>query len=175
MTYKVKDTALNVLSTVNSVTYAPNPELLMSSVLETLRWSLKYGISKDTAKCVSIYGLVEMALGNAAYGVNPCKLAVELAEKNNLMDTEYLPTSAVYGFVLALHTSYIAELETGYLHYGFMDIAFFYFYSYCSGKPLEALEADMQEYARQMKEYNQVLQLQFLSLTWQTALHLMQQ
>ncbi len=118
----------------------------------------------------SIYGLVEMALGNAAYGVNPCKLAVELSEKNNLVDTEYSPTSAVYGFVLALHTSYITGLEMGDLHYGSMNITFFHFYSDCSGKPLDALEANMQEYARQMKEYKQVLQLQFPSLIWQTTL-----
>ncbi len=186
MTDKVKHTALDVLSTVNSAMYASNPELLMCSVLKTLRWSLKYGISKDTAKCVSFYGLVEMALGNASYGAKACKLAVELAEKNNLMDTEYSPTSAVYGFVLPwttpLHTcsnkllaGYNAGLETGDLHYGFMNITLFCFFSYCSGKPFEALEADMREYARQMKEYNQVLQLQFLSLTWQTVLNLMGQ
>jgi hypothetical protein len=184
MVDKVKHTALDVLSTVNSSMYACNPDLLMCSVLKTLRWSLKYGVSKDTAKCISFYGLVEMALGNQEYGTKACKLAVELAEKHGIMDTEYSPTSAVYGFVLPwttpLHTcsnkllaGYNAGLETGDLHYGFMNITLFCFFSYCTGKPFAGLEADIREYARQMKEYNQMLQLQFLSLTWQTILNLM--
>lgn len=176
--------ALNIMSTVNSSLYAASPDLLMCMVLKTLRWSLKFGISKDTSKCVSFYGLVEMALGNAEAGTEACKLAVKLAEKQKLMDTEYSPTAAVYGFVLPwtnpLHicskqllAGYKTGFETGDLHYGFMNINAFCFFCYCTGKPFSNLEEDMREYARQMKEYNQSLQLQFLSLTWQTVLNLM--
>ena len=178
--------ALDILSTVSSSMYASNPDLLMCSVLKTLRWSLKYGICKDTAKCVSFYGLVEMALGNAELGTKACKLAVKLAERHDLMTTEYSPTSAVYGFVLPwttpLHScanqlvaGYNCGLETGDLHYGFMNIVLFCFFCYCMGKPCKALEADMREYAKQMREYDQSLQLQFLSLTWQLILNLMGQ
>lgn len=97
MTDNVKHVAIDILAMVNSSMYAANPDLMAVSVLKTLRWSLKYGVSKDTAKCVSFYGLVEMALGNAEYGTKACELAVELAKKRNLMDTEYSPTAAVYG------------------------------------------------------------------------------
>lgn len=176
--------ALDILTAVNSSMYGCNPDLLMCSVLKTLRWSLKYGVSKDTAKCVSFYGLVEMALGNINYGSEACKLAIKLAEKENLMNTEYAPIGASYGFVLPwttpMHTcsskllvGYNLGLETGDLHYGFLNVTLFCYFSYCCGKPFDGLESDMREYAQQMREYKQSLQLQFLRLTWQTILNLM--
>lgn len=184
MTDNNKLVALEIIAHVNSSMYACNPDLLMCSVLKTLRWSLKYGLARDTAKCVSFFGLVEMALGNVAYGREACNLAIKLAEKQHLMNTEYAPIGACYGFVLPwttpMHTcssklllGYNLGLESGDLHYGFLNITLYCYFLYCCGKPFEGLESDMRQYARQMREYKQLLQLQFLRLTWQAILNLM--
>jgi predicted ATPase len=125
-----------------------------------------------------------MALGNIEAGTKACKIAVQLAEKQRLMASEFAPISAVYGFVFpwtsSLHscrnhllTGYKIGLQSGDLENAFMNITLYCFFCFSSGKPLSDLEADMRDYGRQMREYNMTLQLQFLSLTWQTILNLM--
>ena len=176
--------ALEIIATMQSSLYAANPVLLTCTVLKTLRWSLKYGITKHTSKCVGVYALLEIALGSIDSGTKASKLALQLAEKQNLMASEYAPIASAYGFVLPWTTSlhvcsehvysgYNTGLARGDLEYGFMNIVLYCFFRYTSGKPFSDLEADMRVYAAQMDENNQELQLQFLKLTWQTVLNLM--
>lgn len=180
----VKHVAIEILSAVNSSLYAASPELLLCSVLKALRWSLKYGLSKETPKSLGFYSLLEMAMGNPDAALTTAKLALTLAEKQNLMNTEFSPISSVYGFVLpwttplhvcrnALLTGYERGMQNGDLQYAFMNITLYCFFCFSEGKPLVDVEANMRDYGRQMKDYNQSLQLQFLCLTWQTALNLM--
>jgi tetratricopeptide (TPR) repeat protein len=70
-------------------------------------------------------------------------------------------------------TGYTIGLQSGDLENAFMSIALYCFFCFSSGKPLLDLEADMRDYARQMREYNMTLHLQFFSLLWQTILNLM--
>jgi predicted ATPase len=184
MTDENKTMAISILRTVNASLYGSNPDLFMCTVLRTVRWSLKYGISKHSSRCIGLYGLVEMALGDVEGGTKACKLAIQLAEKQRLMSSEYAPTAIAYGFVLPWTTSiyvcqkwmlngYNVGLQEGDLEYAFINITLYCFMCYSSGKPLVDLEADMRDYANQMAENNQTLQLNFLSLTWQTVLNLM--
>ena len=184
ITDEKKLVALDIVTTTTSSLYASNPDLYMCTVLKTLRWSLKYGISKHSSRCVALYGLVEMALGSIESGTKACEIAVKLAEKQGLMASEFAPITMVYGFVYpwtrSLHacgnhllTGYNVGLESGDLEYAFINIVMYCFFCFSSGKPLSDLEADMRDYARQMREFSMTLQLQFLCLTWQTVLNLM--
>ena len=172
-----KKIALDYIVAMNSSMYAANPELLVCTVLKTLRWSLKHGLSKETSRCVGVFALLEMALGDIKTATRTAKFAVELAEKEGLMISEYAPISSVYGFVLPWTTSlhdcrnklfegYVIGKQTGDLEYGFMNIVLYCFFSFCSGKPLSELESAMRKYGREMRASNQALQLQFLCLTW---------
>ena len=181
---KRKQVALDIVAAMNSSMYAANPELLVCTVLKTLRWSLKYGVSKETSRCVGVFALLEMAMGNTKAATSASKLSIKLAEKQGLMTSEYAPTSSAYGFVLPWTTSlhacrnqlfqgYDAGMQSGDLEYGYMNIVLYCFFCFCSGKPLSELEDDMRNYGHQMRACNQALQLQFLCLTWQTILNLM--
>lgn len=59
-----KSAALEISTTVNSSLYAANPTLYSTITLKTLRWSLNYGITNHTVKCIGIYALFEMVFGN---------------------------------------------------------------------------------------------------------------
>ncbi|KAG7363761.1 multi-sensor signal transduction multi-kinase [Nitzschia inconspicua] len=156
----------------------------MTGVLKILRWSLKYGTTKHTSRAIGLYGLVETALGNLEGGTKACAIALQLAEEQGILTSEYAPTASVYGFVFPwthpLHTcqkrlyeGYKVGLQTGDMEYAMMNIALYGFFCYSTGKPLSNLEADMRDYAEQMEECNMMLQLKFLSLTWQTILNLL--
>jgi predicted ATPase len=184
MDNKNKEVGMDILTSVTSSLYAANPDLYMTGILKILRWSLKYGTTKHTSRCIGLYGLVEMALGNLEGGTSACKLAVQLAEEQDLMKSEYAPITSVYGFVFPwthplqncqkkLYDGYNVGLQTGDMEYAMMNIALFGFFCYSNGKPLSDLEADMRDYAEQMEECNMMLQLKFLSLTWQTILNLL--
>jgi predicted ATPase len=179
-----KYVAIDVFSAVNSSLYAANPALLLCIVLKALRWSLKYGLSKETPKSIGFYALLQMAMGNPKLALSSAKLALSLAEKQNLINTEFSPISSVYGFVFPwtapLHvcrnnllSGYNSGLQNGDLHHAFINVTLYCFFCFTEGKPLVDVEANMREFGRQMKECNQSLQLQFLSLTWQTTLNLM--
>jgi hypothetical protein len=111
----------------------------MTSVLKILRWSLKYGTTKHTARCVGLYGMVEMALGNPEGGTSACKIAVQLAEERGLMKSEYAPISSVYGFAFSwthplqncqkkLYDGYNVGLQTGDMEYAMMNIVLYAFF-----------------------------------------------
>lgn len=179
-----KKIALDIITAMNSSLYASNPELLVCFVLKTLRWSLKYGVSKDTPKCVGVFALLEMAMGNTKAATSAAYLSIKLAEKHGLMATEYAPMSSAYGFVLpwttslhdcknSLYSGFDLGQRTGDLEYAYMNAVLYCFFCFCLGKPLNALETDMRNYGRQMRASNQALQLQFLCLTWQTTMNLM--
>ena len=181
---KSKIVALEIVNTMISSMYASNPELYMCTVLKTVRWSLKYGISKHSSRCIALYGQVEFALGSIELGTKACEIAVKLAEKQGLMTSNFAPVATVYGFIYpwtsSLHacgnhllTGYNFGLKSGDLEHAFMNIVLYCFFCFSSGTPLSDLEADMRDYARQMREFNMTLQLQFLCLTWQAVLNLM--
>ena len=172
-----KNIALDYIVAMNTSMYAANPELLMCTVLKTLRWSLKYGLSKDTPRCVGVFALLEMALGDTNAATRAAKLAIELAEKQGLMSSEYAPIASVHGFVLPWTTSlhdcrkqvfqgYAIGTQTGDLEYGYMNIVLYCFFCFCSGKPLTELEYSMRNFGSELRSNNQLLQLQFLCLTW---------
>ena len=172
-----KQIALDYIAAMNSSMYAASPELLVCTVLKTLRWSLKYGLSKETSRCVGVFSLLEMALGDTKAATRAAKFAIELAEKQGLMTSEYAPIASVYGFVLPWTTSlhdcrkqvyqgYAIGTQTGDLEYGYMNIVLYCFFCFCSGKPLTELEVSMRNYGRELRSSNQFLQLQFLCLTW---------
>jgi predicted ATPase len=90
----------------------------------------------------------------------------------------------VYGFIfpwtVPLHVcrsnlliGYNQGIQNGDLQYAFMNVTLYCFFCFIEGKPLVDVEANMRDFGGQMKECNQSLQLQFLSLTWQTTLNLM--
>jgi predicted ATPase len=181
---KNKIVALDIVLTMNSSSYASNPDLYICAVMKAVRWSLKYGISKHSSKCIAIYGLVDMALGNIEAGTKACKIALQLAEKQRLMASEFAPIKEVYGFVFPwtspLHscrnhllTGYEIGLQRGDLEVAFINITLYCKFCFYSGKRFSEIEADMRDYGRQMRVYNMTLPLQFLSLTWQTILNLM--
>jgi predicted ATPase len=100
------------------------------------------------------------------------------------MKSEYAPTSSVYGFVYPwthplqncqkkLYESYNVGIQNGDKEYAMMNIALYAFFCYSCGKALVDLEADVRDYAGQMEQFNMMLQLKFLSLTWQTVLNLL--
>ena len=179
-----KIAALDIIVAMTSSLYAANPDLYMCTILKTLRWSLKYGNTKYTSRCIALYGVVDMALGSIQAGTKACDIALRLAEKQGLMDSEYAPITMVYGFVYPWTTSlqscgnhllrgYNIGLVRGDLEFAFINVVMYCFFCFCAGKPLSDLEADMRDYARQMREFKMELQLQFLCLTWQTILNLM--
>ncbi|KAG7363763.1 multi-sensor signal transduction multi-kinase [Nitzschia inconspicua] len=179
-----KKVGMNIFSTVTSSLYAANPDLYMTGVLKILRWSLKYGTTKHTSRAIGLYGLVETALGNLEGGTKACTIALQLAEEQGILTSEYAPTASVYGFVFPwtrpmhtcqkrLYEGYKVGLQTGDMEYAVMNIVLYGFFCYSTGKPLSNLEADMRDYAEQMKECRMLQQLKFLSLTWQTILNLL--
>jgi predicted ATPase len=181
---KNKMMALQIIAAMNSSMYASSPELLLCTVLKTLRWSLKFGVSKQTPICIGFYAVLEMAMGSTKSATSACKISLKLAEKLCLMHTEYAPTASAYGFVLPWTTplqdcanhllgGYNNGIQAGDLEYAFMNITLYCFFRFSLGKTLSELERSMRDFAFQMKEYDQFLQLQFLSLTWQTVLNLM--
>ncbi|CAJ1931131.1 unnamed protein product [Cylindrotheca closterium] len=176
--------ALDLLTAVNSSLYAVNPDLMVSSVLKIMRWSLKYGTSEHTCRSLGVFALVDFALGTVKTAQKPCKLAIELAKKQNLMETQHAPISAAYGFVLPwiepmsgrakeLYLGYQIGCETGDLEFGMMNIALYGFFCFSIGKPLSNLEADFADYSKQMQDCNMELQRNFLCLTWQIVLNLL--
>lgn len=179
-----KKVAIDIMTSVTSSLYAANPDFYMTGVLQILRWSLKYGTTKHTSRCIGLYGLVEFALGNVEGGTKASQLALDLAEELGVMKSEYAPTASVYGFVFPwtqslhvcqkkLYDGYKLGLQTGDMEYAMMNIALFGFFCYSAGKALSDLEKDMRDYAEQMEECNMMSQLKFLALTWQTMLNLL--
>lgn len=179
-----KTVALDLLTAADSSLYAANPDLLMSSTLKIIRWSLKYGICKYTSRCLGIFAIVDFALGDLKSATKTCKLSIELAQKQNLIESQYAPTSAAYGFIFPwtepmsscakqLYRGYEIGLETGDLEFGMMNITLYGFFCFSMGKPLSNLEADLGDYAKQMHDCHMELQRNFLCLTWQVLLNLL--
>ena len=98
MTDKSKTVALDLILAINSSLYAANPDLLMLTVLKTVRRSLKYGVSRHSSNCIGIYGLLELALGNIQGATAACNIALQLAKKQGLLDTEFAPIAPTLAF-----------------------------------------------------------------------------
>ena len=181
---KNKKAGISLITSLSSAMYASNPDLYATSTLKIMRWSLKYGVSEDTPRCIAFYGLILLAFGNIKAGTDACKIAMELAEEMNLMETRYTPTEAVYGFVYPwtepmsscakqLMRGYKIGLEGGDQNNALMNICLYAFACLSLGKPLSSLVLDLADYAHQMDESEMELQRNFLVLTWQVVLNLL--
>ena len=80
--------AMKIIETIQSAAYSANPNFFIVTFLRSLRWSVKYGISRYSPTLFAIYGFIQATtIGDTAAGVLYSEVALNLAERLNIKET----------------------------------------------------------------------------------------
>ncbi|MBE8986195.1 ATP-binding sensor histidine kinase [Nostoc sp. LEGE 12450] len=176
---------MRILSTSTSLTYAVAPKLFPMIVLKQIELSLEYGNAPLSAFGYSNYGLILSGLvGDIESGYQFGKLAASLVDKLNAKDVK---AKIMLGFNTAIrhwkeHTreilkplleSYYVGLEIGDLDYAAYYLNAYSYSSYFIGKELTGLECEMLTYSNIIKQINQKIVFNWITIHRQCVLNLL--
>lgn len=176
---------MRILSTATSISYAVAPKLFPLIVLKQIELSLKDGNAPLSAFGYGNYGLILSGLvGDIESGYQFGKLAASLVDKLNAKDVK---AKIMLGFNTTIqhrkeHTreilkplleSYYIALEIGDLDYAAYYLNAYSYSSYFIGKELTGLEREMLSYSDVIKQINQQIVFNWITIHRQCVLNLL--
>ena len=173
-----------ILSLVFTVSLFVDYNLLVTTVLEQVNLSLKYGNCRDSAVGYVWYGSFLCSLGEIEAGYKFGELAVNLISK---YDAEELKAKVFNLFIFHVYhwkyplknvfdlirEPYNSGLATGDYEYATYCAINNCYYAYFSGQELESLAAEMSAYSEMMYKLKQQTTLTFQQTFQQSLLNLM--
>ena len=160
---------IKILSTLFSIAFVSQPNLLPIVVCEPVRLYLEAGISENSSFSFATYGLILCSLEqNIEAGYEFGRLACNLLDKFKTKNNKAKVINVVYctiehyknkirNTLEPLIQGYQVGLETGDLEYGSYCILHYCNYSYWAGINLNILESEMCQYSSSLytlKQYN---------------------
>ncbi|NEO52306.1 MAG: AAA family ATPase [Okeania sp. SIO3B5] len=177
--------AMQILSSIITLTFVGKPELLPLIICAEINLSLKSGISPLFAFSCATYGLllcgVEQDIDTGyKFGI----LACELLEKFHSKDQKTRVFQIVYNCIenWKVHIqetfphvieTYKIGLETGDLEFASYGIHHYCCYSYLAGISLEKLEPEIENYSNSLKQIKQENTYYYNQISHQAVLNLL--
>ncbi|EAW36875.1 ATP-binding sensor histidine kinase [Lyngbya sp. PCC 8106] len=166
---ELKLAQIKILSTLFSIAFVSQPNLLPIVVCEPVRLYLEAGIYENSSFSFATYGLILCSLEqNIEAGYEFGRLACNLLDKFKTKNNQAKVFNVVYSTIehyknkirntlAPLIKGYQVGLETGDLEYGSYCILHYCNYSYWAGINLNILELEMCQYSSSLyniKQYN---------------------
>lgn len=174
---------LSILSLIGSISYRTDVMFMSEILIQSIKFSLKYGNTPDSPFFYSGYGLVSCALGDIETGYSFGKLASILVDRLNVKEKKsrviFMNNAFIYHWKEPLNDllpqfkeGYQSGLEVG--DYEFAAYNGFYYCnkSYYAGKNLEELEKELLHFISSIKNLKQEPQLHLTAMMCQLVQNL---
>ncbi len=177
---------MKILVTMISLIYIGTPELFSHLLCKQVQSAIRYGNAPGSVFLYAAFGVLLCSkLGNnIKAGYRFGALSLSLAEKRNTMEYKGQAIHAVTCYInhwksplretlkLALK-GYRSALDVGDFEFASYNIYCYCKHSFLSGKPLEGVEQEMEDYRHTINKLGQETSLRFLKTFHQTVLNLL--
>ena len=177
--------ALLIITDINSSVYWARAELFAFIVFKSVEISVKHGNTEVSAFAFSTYGVIlSGVVGDMPRAYEFGDLGIKLLEKFNAK--EWLTQVYTPHYALIVHwNEHIQEtmkplvesihigLETGGIEYAMINANIYCIHGYLMGRPLKALEREIEDYSSMMYTYKQETNYNFNQIYHQAVLNLL--
>ncbi len=176
---------MKILVTMISVIYIGRPDLYSHLLCKQVQGSIRYGNAPGSVFLYAAFGSLLCRLGDdIEAGYRFGQIALALARKRNTLEHKGQAIHAVSGYTnhwkeplrktleLALE-GYQSAIDVGDFEFASYNIYCYCKHAFLSGKPLEAVEKEMEKYNHVIKKLKQETSLRYLKTFHQTVLNLM--